>query len=41
MISSEFEVIILVPVLQRQIGQGRRVRKLQIREMPIQYLAIL
>jgi len=38
--ASELKVIVLIPVLQRQRWQRRRVGKLQIRKVPVEYLPI-
>lgn len=40
MVPSELEVIVLVPVLQRQVPQRRGVGELQVREMPVQDLSV-
>lgn len=40
MVPSKLEVIILVPVLQRQVAQRCRIRKLQISEVPVEYLSV-
>lgn len=40
MTAGEFVVVVLVPVLQRQVAQRRRVRELQICEMPVQNLPV-
>lgn len=41
MTAGELEVVILIPVFQAQVREGRSVGELQIREVPIQYLTIL
>lgn len=40
MVPSELEVVVLVPMLQRQGVQRRGVRELQVCEMPIQDLSV-
>lgn len=41
MAAGELEVVVLIPMLQAQVGQGCRVGKLEVREMPVEYLTIL
>lgn len=40
MVPGELEVVVLVPVLQREVGEGRRVRELQVGEVPVQDLPV-
>lgn len=41
MTSSELEIVVLVPMFQAQIRQGRCIREFQVCEVPIQDLTIL
>lgn len=40
MVPCELEVVILIPVLEREVPQRRRVRELQVGEVPVQYLSV-